>query len=67
MDSSSALLKLRKFAVSEIKIDPKVKIVLSCGYSDSYLKDYIDDGFDGNLNKPSTLDDLNHIISGVFN
>lgn len=54
-------------ATEKIKrIDPAAKVVISSGYSDKNIVDFVGAGFAAKLNKPFSVTDLSKIISVVM-
>jgi len=51
-----------------LKIDPKVKAIVSSGYSDdAAIADYLSQGFKASLKKPYDVVALNDVINKMFN
>ena len=51
-----------------LDLDPQVKAVVSCGYSDNpVMADHKAHGFSGVMHKPYTLEQLTSIIHSVLN
>jgi two-component system, cell cycle sensor histidine kinase and response regulator CckA len=48
------------------EMEQTVKVIVSSGYSDESMSNYKKYGFDGKLNKPYTIEDLNSAISMIF-
>jgi PAS domain S-box-containing protein len=47
--------------------DPDIKAIVSSGYSDTPIASYKEDGFDGMLRKPYTINELNDVIYKIMN